>query len=442
MNNLKKSIVTMLLNDSRQKVTLFTTSGESIELDYGGFYDVEKLIKHLTPLLNDSKNKSVDIDLSEYISSFSYFNEKKLKKENITITTTIDCSKFQDTTSINTINVKVIVGNDKINIPDVENLKLHINRANDDNSPSIINFFKRVASVIKNRKHSGEDLMKFIKQSNLPITNSGRIIAYKRVSSADINMINKYKHINKHNIHEFYVDSFTRKIVQRVGSRVTMPIDMVNDSRYVSCASGLHVANLDFIHRFYGDNIIIVLVDPENFIAVPKGENTKARVCSYDIIGVLDKEQTRLIINNKTMSKNVYFEDLITKAIEGNTIEPFEEVIVGNQKVDKIQTLIKKTKPKNKPKNKVNGKPLSKKDKNTHTKKFAKTARKEKQKTNKLSLYEQAYKLYDEKRFEELHKFKTDKKKSYAFFFGFDTPVYNKIIKINEHLITKRSVKW
>jgi hypothetical protein len=214
------------------------------------------------------------------------------------------------------VAVEVTVGEKKIIVPDVENLTGHIKRAVEEKSPSAANFLKRLAPVLDSRKHSGEDLMKFIKQSEMPLTNDGRIIAYKRVKTGAEK--------------GYFVDCHTGKVNQRVGTRVKMKVDLVDSSRHNSCSTGLHVANLGYMKGFSGTHTLIVLVNPEDFIAVPKGEDTKARVCSYDIIGVLSSTAHDTVNTGAHVTNDADLKALVKKAVEGTHVIAFEEVEVGN----------------------------------------------------------------------------------------------------------------
>jgi hypothetical protein len=322
MEDSKKQVVSMLTNDRAAKTTLFTATGEIIELRFDGPYDIAKITEFLAPRLTGTS--AVEINLTDFVKLKTAFNVDELASAGIEMTQVINGKTVQGIFYPSVSAVEVTVGPDKVVIPHVDNLQAHMARAASDGSPSVINFFKRLAPIIQARRHSGEDLMKFIKRSEMPLTNSGRIIAYKRVTSAD---------------GEYVVDTHSRKIRQRVGSRVTMPVDMVDPSRHHSCSTGLHVANLGYLGGFSGDKTMIVLVDPENFIAVPHGEDTKARVSSYDIIGLMSAGSHHTVNQGSHISEDVDFEQLIVKAVEGTTIQPFEEVFVGHKEITRVDLL-------------------------------------------------------------------------------------------------------
>jgi len=341
MTDSKKSVVSMLA--SGDKLTLFTITGEVIAITNDGTYDMVKISEYLTPRLTGTS--AADIDLAEFTLMVSVLTPMEVEEAGIVVTQVINGKEVQGIFYPAKTSVQVTVGDEKIEIPDVENLSGHIKRAAADKSPSVANFLKRLAPVLKARKHSGEDLMAFIKKSEMPLTNDGRIIAYKRVQSIGDGV---------------YVDCHSKTIKQHVGSRVTMEVDLVDPSRHNSCSTGLHVANLGYLSGFNGSHTLVVLVNPEDFIAVPHGETTKARVCSYDVIGVLSGSSHKVVNSESSIHDDPSFEQLIKDAVAGNINPPFEQVFAGQKSVLKVVPL--KTKEKTKPKAdtlKVTGKPLS-----------------------------------------------------------------------------------
>lgn len=310
MENMTKEVISMLV--SSDKITLFTIKGELIEIRNDEDYDTAKIAEFLTPKLTGLA--AVEINLNEF-SRIAQILPSDLESEGIVITQVINGREVQGIFYPRKVAVQVTVGEDKIIVPDIENLTGHIKQAVKDNSPSVANFLKRLAPVLASRKHSGEDLMKFIKLSEMPLTNDGRIIAYKRV--------------NVGSEKGTFVDVHTGKVKQRIGTRVTMKVDLVDSSRHNSCSTGLHVANLGYMRGFSGSNTLIVLVNPEDFIAVPKGEDTKARVCAYEVIGVMNRQAHDTVNTGTHISNDDELKKLIKEAVEGRHFQPIEEVEVG-----------------------------------------------------------------------------------------------------------------
>ena len=306
-----KQVVSMLV--SSDKITLFTMTGELIEVKNDGDYDTAKIAEYLTPRL--SGTNSVELNLADY-SKVAKILPADLEAHGIEVTQVINGREVQGIFYPRKVAVSVNVGGEKVNIPDIENLLGHIQRASAEQSPSVANFLKRLAPVLQKRKHSGEDLMKFIKLSEMPLTNDGRIIAYKRVNKAE---------------QDYFKDCHTGLVKQRVGSRVIMKVDLVDSSRHNSCSTGLHVANLGYMKGFNGAHTLIVLVNPEDFIAVPVGEDTKARVCAYEIIGTMSNSAHDKVNTGSHVQGDITLKQLIKNAVEGNHIRPFEEIEVGER---------------------------------------------------------------------------------------------------------------
>jgi hypothetical protein len=207
---------------------------------------------------------------------------------------------------------------EQVVIPKVEKLQKHANRAAAEDSPAVRNFLRRLAPVAKDRLHSAEDLMDFIERSELPLTNDGLIIGYKKVNQRPNGM---------------FVDVHSGKIEQQVGSHVWMDVDGVDPSRNRSCSHGLHVANLGYLSGFGGTHTLIVLVDPANFIAVPHGETNKARVCAYDVIGVMTARAHQMVDSGSFVTGEQTFKSVIADAVAGRAIKPFEAVKVGQKEI-------------------------------------------------------------------------------------------------------------
>lgn len=333
-----KMIVSMIAKPDG--IMLFTELGEVLTLKNSGTYDVAQISEYLTPKLTGTD--AVEINMDDYSSITKALKSlpDDLEDEGITIVQLINGRQVEGVfypkkMSVNVTTTDKATGVSKtVDIPHVEHLEKHIERAAAENSASVKNFLKRIAPVIESRRHSGEDLMQFIKLSEMPLTEDGQIIAYKRV----------YKDTDG-----YFVDCHTRKVKQRVGSRVTMPVGDVDPDRARSCSTGLHVANYGYVRTFSGDTTLIVLVRPEDFIAVPHRENTKARVSSYHIIGTMtDKTNVSISLADNTthLTGDTTLEELISQAITGTVYPPFEEVFVsGRGNIDKVVALLSSDAP-------------------------------------------------------------------------------------------------
>ena len=314
MSSNTKQIVSMLASETN--VMLITALGEVLDMKIDGPYDTASIVEFLTPKL-DGKS-IVQIDLSKYLTIHKAIVPNGYEDNGIIVIQMIDGKQVQGIFYPQKMSVAVKHDGEEITIPNVEALQKHADRASAENSPSVRNFLRRLAPVIKDRRHSGEDLMQFIERSDLPLTNDGLIIGYKKV-----NQKNKGT----------FVDVHSGKIEQQVGSHVWMDVDAVDPDRNQSCSHGLHVANIGYLSRFSGSHILIVLVDPANFIAVPHGETNKARVCAYDVIGVMTASAKKMVDSGNFVTGEQTFKSVIADAVAGRAIKPFEAIKVGQKEV-------------------------------------------------------------------------------------------------------------
>ena len=304
----------MLASDS--KIMLITADGQVLDMKNDGPYDTTKIADYLTRELHGTN--AVEINLSDYMTIFKAIVPEGYEDNGIVMTHEIDGKEVQGIFYPQKISVAVQHEGREVVIPKVENLSKHANRAAADNSPSVRNFLRRLAPVVESRLHSAEDLMDFIERSELPLTNDGLIIGYKKVNQKANGM---------------FVDVYSGNVEQQVGSHVWMDVNAVDPSRNKSCSHGLHVANLGYLNGFGGSHTLITLVDPANFIAVPHGETNKARVCAYDVIGVMTARAHEMVDSGSFVSGEQTFKSVIADAVAGRAIQPFEAVQVGTKEV-------------------------------------------------------------------------------------------------------------
>lgn len=210
-------------------------------------------------------------------------------------------------------------------IPDVHKIRPQIGRANALGSPQGVEaFLARLANVIDKRRHSVEDLLKFMEKGDLPIADDGSIIIYK--------VLNKQS--GKEDV---FVDCHTRRVPQKVGSYVCMDESLVDPNRGHECSNGLHVARRGYIGNFSGDVCVIAKVAPEDVIAVPNYDANKMRVCGYHILFLLSKEDHQKLRQNRAITDTSEAKQLIGKAIAGDHVGRLEEVRITRQLGEGVQ---------------------------------------------------------------------------------------------------------
>lgn len=149
-------------------------------------------------------------------------------------------------------------------------------------------FMERVARLPA--RHTAQELLDFLNQGDLPLTEDGCIVAYKRLNRL-------------YNKPGFFVDSHTGKVTQRVGSRVFMNPQLVDPDRRNQCSNGLHVGQRSYMKNFSGNAILIIIVAPEDVIAVPQDYNgSKMRCCGYDIVAEVNEAGFGLLCRDKPMT--------------------------------------------------------------------------------------------------------------------------------------------
>lgn len=206
-----------------------------------------------------------------------------------------------------------------------EALKNQINHFQQQDNPEGFNrFMQRLATVVKARQHTANELLDFLKHADLPIADDGSIVAYKRLNGRG----------------DHYVDSHSGRVKQRVGSRVFMKPEMVDPDRRNECSNGLHIGRRDYMRSFSGDKIVIVKIAPEDVIAVPQDyRGSKMRCAGYHIVAEVPKEGFDHLERNDPMTKDSKAAEMLTMVIRGlhNPVDQLVE-IRGHKGTDLVIT--------------------------------------------------------------------------------------------------------
>jgi hypothetical protein len=178
------------------------------------------------------------------------------------------------------------------------------------------NFMTRISAVIKERRHSVEDLIRFLEKADLPLANDGSVIAYKILRSQG---------------NGTFVDYHSGKVKQRVGSLVRVLPELVDLSRDRDCSNGLHIARRSYLRSFGGDVCVLCLIAPEDFMAVPHNDANKVRVSGYRILDVIEPKTVSKIKSDRPGTEDKHFLNQMYKAIHGLYPAPVEEVLITAQ---------------------------------------------------------------------------------------------------------------
>ena len=129
---------------------------------------------------------------------------------------------------------------------------------------------KFLANLFQNTSQKSiEQTPRFLEACDLPITEDGCILAYRKVT-------------------EDFKDFRTKKMDNSVGQIVKEDRRLISDDADVTCDRGLHACSLGYLESsglFNGGKLILVKINPKNIVAVPTDYNrTKMRVCEFEVL--------------------------------------------------------------------------------------------------------------------------------------------------------------
>jgi hypothetical protein len=121
-------------------------------------------------------------------------------------------------------------------------------------------------------KRSIDELYGFLEVSNLPITEDGHFLAYKKVQSN-------------------YLDIHSGTFDNSVGATCSMLRDQVDDDKERTCSHGLHFCSKEYLNKFGNttSRVMIVKINPRDVVSIPIDyNNAKGRCCEYLVIGEVE----------------------------------------------------------------------------------------------------------------------------------------------------------
>lgn len=293
-------------------ITLYLADGGEVNLPAEA-WRTKRIADKITPRL--ARGEIVSIDLDDYSA------EKELeKKSNGLVRFFRRLVGGNDPSKSNETLVAVVDG---VEVKGLEAIERHIEHAAySTDGKAMQAFIKRLAGIIDQRGHTVGELLNFMRRGDLPIADDGSIIAYKI--------------LRKKGDSGYFVDCYTGKVPQRLGSHVSMAESLVDPSRRYECSNGLHVARRGYLGRFSGDVITIIKVNPEDVIAVPENEPDKMRVAAYHIVAILPEEARQLLVRNQSMTSLVEASKILADVIAGNHIGIVERVVIGAHRGENV----------------------------------------------------------------------------------------------------------
>jgi len=180
-------------------------------------------------------------------------------------------------------------------------------------------------SCLKNPHYIAiKELFEFLEKNNLPITDDGGFLGYKKLNLKHLNSVpqefttlyvnnsNKVVSLNgkqvspevaeqflnyvKEENNPTMLDVYSGTITQKIGDEVQIQrIKFNEEEARNACGYGLHIGSFDY--AFSGNVRVLVKVFPEDVIASDPS-NSKLRTCKYKIVSFVDskEELTKLLI--------------------------------------------------------------------------------------------------------------------------------------------------
>ena len=116
------------------------------------------------------------------------------------------------------------------------------------------------------------ELFGFLEACDLPITEDGHFLAYKKVR-------------------EDYKDCHSGTMDNSVGNVLQMPRNTVDEDKNNTCSYGLHFCSYSYLSHFGGQRIVVVKINPADVVAIPADyNNSKGRTCRYEVVDEIKAE--------------------------------------------------------------------------------------------------------------------------------------------------------
>jgi hypothetical protein len=132
------------------------------------------------------------------------------------------------------------------------------------------------------------ELYEFLEISELPLTDDGCFLAYKKV---------------RDDYRSYYAPNDER-FDHSIGNWVEEEDSKVDRNRDRTCSSGLHFCSKEYLPKYYGSEgrIVIVKINPADVRAIPTDYNrSKGRAVKYKIVGELNREESVDIFNKSAV---------------------------------------------------------------------------------------------------------------------------------------------
>lgn len=159
-----------------------------------------------------------------------------------------------------------------------------------------------IANLMQNpSKRAVDETFDFVSACNLPITEEGNILAYRRVRGDYLDNHSRSvpnkpawkfsnEEMNSLPITCGKKNEVTVDIDEETGfTKVSMDRNLVDEDKDRTCSQGLHFCSFEYLKSFSGERVIVVEINPKDIVAIPSDyNNAKGRTCSYLIVDEIE----------------------------------------------------------------------------------------------------------------------------------------------------------
>lgn len=152
-------------------------------------------------------------------------------------------------------------------------------RDNGDASP-LINFLNNL--MANPSKRAVDELYGFLEKCDLPITDDGHFLAYKRVR-------------------DDYKDCHSGTLDNSVGQILEVDRNSVDDDAQRTCSFGLHFCSKSYLSSFAAGRTVVVKINPADVVAIPVDyNNAKGRTCRYEVVDEIETDGREILNDLKS----------------------------------------------------------------------------------------------------------------------------------------------
>lgn len=286
-------------------------------------------VENMNPYIITDKIITIIVNSKQYSINNEHFNFKKIKK-------LIKKKKFDGIEKLFSIR-EAIVGKSFGNIIIGNNDKLYYNEVEIHTTLTerIIKMFNEgydidpfllfFDNLMMNPNPTAiEELYDFLEFGQMPITDDGYFLAYKKVDKN-------------------YKDIHTGTMDNSIGSYVSMDRSKVDSDRNNTCSTGLHFCSKDYLSFYSSDEKTIILkINPKDVVSIPSDYNdTKGRACEYFVISDYNDDTSKLF--DRSVATNIVLnmttkQKIIVAYIEKFMLDqygiPLSEMIMSSYRTD------------------------------------------------------------------------------------------------------------